>query len=130
MNPDKSGVVFSVMSSLVQVDAVATDGEGPKPRRPRADDFQVLIDGKPQQLTHFSYVDLSSPAPAASLARAAKNGPFCHPHLRPRCARKMCGRTIVLMVDDLGLSFESMAFVRSSLRKFIETGCNPATWWP
>jgi VWFA-related protein len=38
------------------------------------------------------------------------------PQIRPEDVR----RTIVLMVDDLGLSFESMAFVRSSLRKFVE----------
>jgi hypothetical protein len=34
-------------------------------------------------------------------------------------------RTIVLMVDNLGLSFESMDFVRRSLRKFIETQMQP-----
>jgi VWFA-related protein len=34
-------------------------------------------------------------------------------------------RTIVLMVDDLGLSFESMAFVRWSLRKFVNRRIQP-----
>src|SRR5260370_5770077 len=34
-------------------------------------------------------------------------------------------RTIVLMVDDLGLSFESMAFVRRALLKFVNRQMQP-----
>jgi hypothetical protein len=41
--------------------------------------------------------------------------------IRPEDVR----RTIVLMVDDLGLSFESMAFVRSALRKFVNQQMQP-----
>jgi VWFA-related protein len=124
-NPEKSGVVFSVTSTLVQVDAVVTDGKGRNIADLAADDFQVLIDGKLQPLTHFSYVRLSTAAPTTAAVRAAKSGPVLPPppsaQLRPEDVR----RTIVIMVDDLGLSFESMAFVRSSLRKFIENQMEP-----
>jgi VWFA-related protein len=124
-NPDKSGVVFSVTSTLVQVDAVVTDGKGRNIADLAPGDFQVLIDGKPQPLTHFSYVRLSTEAPTAASVPAAKTGPVLPPppsaQLRPEDVR----RTVVLMVDDLGLSFESMAFVRSSLRKFIENQLQP-----
>jgi len=124
-NPEKSGVVFSVTSTLVQVDAVVTDSKGRNIPDLRPDDFQVLIDGKPQPLTHFSYVDLSSAAPATPLVRAAKMTPVLPPPpsapLRPEDVR----RTVVLMVDDLGLSFESMVYVRRSLRKFIEDQMQP-----
>jgi VWFA-related protein len=128
-NPEKSGVVFSVTSTLVQVDAVVTDGKGRNISDLAPDDFQVLIDGKPQPLTHFSYVRLSTAAPTTAPgvapARAAKSGPDLPPppaaQLRPQDVR----RTIVVMVDDLGLSFESMAFVRSSLRKFVENQMEP-----
>ena len=34
-------------------------------------------------------------------------------------------RTIVLMADDLGLSFESMAFVRRSMLKFVNQQMQP-----
>ncbi len=124
-NPEKNGVVFSVTSTLVQVDAVVTDGKGRNIADLAPDDFQVLIDGKPQPLTHFSYVRLSTAAPTTASVRAAKSGPALPPppsaQLRPEDVR----RTIVVMVDDLGLSFESMAFVRSSLRKFVENQIEP-----
>jgi VWFA-related protein len=124
-NPERSGVVFSVTSTLVQVDAVVTDGKGRNIADLAPDDFQVLIDGRAQPLTHFSYVRLSTAAPTTSPAREAKSGPVLPPppsaQLRPEDVR----RTVVLMVDDLGLSFESMALVRNSLRKFIENQMQP-----
>jgi VWFA-related protein len=126
-NPEKSGVVFSVTSTLVQVDAVVTDGKGRNIADLAPDDFQVSIDGKVQPLTHFSYVRLSTAAPTASPAAAASmaSGPVLPPppsaQLRPEDVR----RTIVVMVDDLGLSFESMAYVRSALRKFVENQMEP-----
>ena len=43
------------------------------------------------------------------------------PKLRPEDVRA----TVVLVVDDLGLSFESMAYVRRALRKFIEVQMQP-----
>src|SRR5580700_10735984 len=65
-NAEKNGVVFSVTSTLVQVDAVVTDGKGRNIADLAPDDFQVLIDGKPQPLTHFSYVRLSTAAPTTA----------------------------------------------------------------
>ena len=124
-NPEKSSVVFSVTSTLVQVDAVVTDGKGRNISDLAPEDFQVLIDGKVQPLTHFSYVQLSTADAATPPVRAAKSGPVLAPPpaapLRPEDVR----RTVVLMVDDLGLSFESMALVRTSLRKFVENQMQP-----
>ena len=124
-HPESAPPIFSVTSTLVQVDAVVTDGKGRNIADLTPDDFLVLIDGKPQQLTHFSYVRLAAVNPATRPAGCVKIGHALPPPpsapLRPEDVR----RTIVLMVDDLGLSFESMAFVRSSLRKFVETQMQP-----
>ncbi len=108
------GPVFSVTSTLVQVDAVVTDGKGRHVADLTANDFEVLEDGKPQAITYFSYVRISQGAAVVSPVLPAVP-------MRVEDVR----RTIVLMVDDLGLSFESMAFVRSSLRKFIEKQMQP-----
>jgi VWFA-related protein len=118
-------VVFTVTSTLVQIDAVVTDSKGRHVTDLTAADFEVLEDGKPQKLTHFAYVQTSPaarpPGPATTpLSRLALWLPPS-PELRPEDVR----RTIVLMVDDLGLSFESMAFVRRSLRKFVEKQMQP-----
>ena len=120
-----SDVVFSVTTTLVQVDAVATDSKGHYLTDLTPQDFAVYDDGKPQTITNFSYVHVATQAPGGIVAAesSAKAIPALPPAaaLRPEDVR----RTIVLMVDDLGLSFESMAFVRSSLRKFVERQIQP-----
>jgi hypothetical protein len=109
-NPEPSGTVFIVTSTLVQVDAVVTDGKGRSVPDLTANDFQVLIDGKRQQLRHFSYVPVSvesrMPEPVHT---AAKTAPVLLPPPSAPLRAEDVRRTIVLMVDDLGLSFESMA---------------------
>jgi VWFA-related protein len=120
--------VFSVTTTLVQVDAVVTDSKGHYLTSLTPDDFAIYDDGKPQNITKFSYVRLTSP-PAAGTLTEAKPSPKGMSALppapgaptRPEDVR----RTIVLMVDDLGLSFETMAYVRSSLRKFVERQMQP-----
>ena len=122
---EQNNAVFSVTTTLVQVDAVVTDRKGLNVASLTPDDFQILIDGKPQRVTHFSYVPLSSSsAPATRMAAIpTQRGlpPAPSAPLRVSDVR----RTIVLMVDDLGLSFESMAYVRTSLRQFVEKQMQP-----
>jgi len=124
-NSESERAVFSVTSTLVQVDAVVTDGKGKNIGDLTPDEFEVSVDGKPEKLTHFSYVrvipeDSATPAKPDRKAVSALPPPPSA-QLRPEEVR----RTIVLMVDDLGLSFESMAFVRFSLRKFVEKQMQP-----
>lgn len=122
---EQNNAVFSVTTTLVQVDAVVTDRKGLNVASLTPDDFQILIDGKPQRVTHFSYVPLSSSsAPATRMAAIpTQRGlpPAPSAPLRVSDVR----RTIVLMVDDLGLSFESMAYVRTSLHQFVEKQMQP-----
>src|SRR5580692_5984974 len=53
--------VFSVSTTLVQIDSVVTDSRGDQITSLKPDDFQVSVDGKPQTITNFSYVHLDSP---------------------------------------------------------------------
>src|SRR5580693_1972563 len=48
--------VIRVTVDLVQVDAVVTDSQGRHVTGLKAEDFEILEDGKPQKITHFSYV--------------------------------------------------------------------------
>lgn len=119
-------VVFSVTTSLVQVDAVVTDSKGHYVTDLTAADFQIEEDGKPQKITNFSYIQAGSkPAPRAPAPRVKSAGPALPPAPSAPLRREDVRRTIVLMVDDLGLSFESMDFVRRSLRKFVEKQMQP-----
>lgn len=125
--PDSSQgqVVFSVTTSLVQIDAVVTDSKGHYITDLTADDFAVDEDGKPQKITNFSYIRIASaPAPAAPPPGSKSRAMLAPPPAAP-LRREDVRRTIVLMVDDLGMSFEDMAFVRYSLRKFVERQMQP-----
>ena len=125
----RPGTVFTVTSTLVQVDAVVTDSKGRHITNLTPEDFQVFEDGRLQKLTNFSYVQVApgeAPDLRAERVRPARQVPSALPpaplaQLNPQDVR----RTIVLMVDDLGLSFDSMAFVRSALRKFVNQQMQP-----
>ena len=124
-NVDQTGTVFTVTTTLVQLDAVVSDSKGHNVAGLKPDDFEVLVDGKPQRLTHFSYVRLAPESPASGTAPVPGAAPGLPPPPTPQLRPEDVRRTIVLMVDDLGLSFESMAWVRSSLHKFIDTQMQP-----
>jgi VWFA-related protein len=127
-NPSAPEVVFSVTTLRVQVDAVVTDSKGHYVTDLTADDFTIYDDGKPQKITNFSYISLSPQAPALSKAdrkSTAKPSPMLPPAPSTPARQEDVRRTIVLMVDDLGISFESMAYVRSALRKFVEQQMQP-----
>jgi hypothetical protein len=51
-----AGPVIRVTVDLVQVDAVVTDSKGRHVTGLKPEDLQILEDGKPQKITHFSYV--------------------------------------------------------------------------
>jgi VWFA-related protein len=116
--------VFSVTTSLVQVDAVVTDSKGHYITDLTASDFVIEEDGKPQKITNLSYIQTGSkPAPRPSQREKPPSDLVVAPSAPLR--REEVRRTIAVMVDDLGLSFESTDFVRRSLRKFIETQMQP-----
>jgi VWFA-related protein len=116
--------------NLVQVDAVVTDAKGKQVTDLQASDFEILQDGKPQRITHFSYISTVAPKPAAAPATAApvinnKKNPPPPPVPVARLRANQVRRTIALVVDDLGLSFESIAQTRSSLKKFVDQQMEP-----
>src|ERR1700730_12309971 len=55
--------LLRVTVNLVQVDAVVTDSKGNQITNLTADDFLLLQDGKPQKITHFSYISTASATP-------------------------------------------------------------------
>src|SRR5437588_10758864 len=129
--PQKDDVV-RITSNLVQVDAVVTDKKGQPVTDLRPEDFEIYEDGRPQRITNFSFVSVADGAPTAG-APATESA--AHPHTRTgeaaapvppvRLRPEEVRRTFALVVDDLGLSFESMHFVRAALRKFDDEQMQP-----
>ncbi|MGH9945424.1 MAG: VWA domain-containing protein, partial [Pyrinomonadaceae bacterium] len=113
--------VVRITTNLVQVDAVVLDKDGRQVSDLGAEDFEIYEDGRAQKITNLSYVsnEAGAPAPAAPAKTEAadKNAPPAPPvKLRPGEVR----RTIALVVDDLGLSFESAYYSRRALKKFVD----------
>ncbi|MCU1268687.1 MAG: hypothetical protein JWM21_5005 [Acidobacteria bacterium] len=123
--PDDTDVV-RITTNLVQIDAVITDKSGKQVTDLTAGDFEILQDGRPQKVMSLSYIStqpnssggLPTRAPPSS---SPANVPAPTMALRPNQVR----RTIALVVDDLGLSFESTAFVRKTLTRFINEQMQP-----
>ena len=116
--------VVRITTNLVQVDLVVTkDGKQVKDLKP--EDFEILEDGRAQQITHFAYVstNTSSPIEQAPLA-TTKNEPEAPVIPKPPVPQEV-KRTIAIVVDDLGMSFESMANLRTYLRKFLSENLRP-----
>src|SRR5205085_41363 len=118
--------VVRITANLVQLDVVVTDRDGRQVTDLQPSDFQILEDGHPQQITHFSYINAEPtteppPTPTPREKNAPPPAPVPPSNLRPEQVR----RTIALVVDDLGLSFESTAATRTALRKFVEQQMRP-----
>ncbi len=112
--------VVRITTNLVQVDAVVTDKKGSLVTDLKPEEFQIFEDGKPRQISNFSLVLLpgqSAAQPGKSALAIDRNAPGVPPvPLRPEQGR----RTIALVVDDLGLSFESTYHVREALKKYVD----------
>ncbi|HEV8590150.1 MAG TPA: VWA domain-containing protein, partial [Pyrinomonadaceae bacterium] len=116
--------VVRITTNLVQVDAVVTDKDGKIVTDLKPEEVEIFEDGRQQKITHFSYnvTETAEPAKETKSTSADKNAPPVPPsRLRPEDIR----RTIALVVDDLGLSFESTYFVRRALKKFVDEQMQP-----
>lgn len=115
--------VVRITTNLIQVDAVVLDSKGKRVTDLRPDEVEMIEDGKTQKITNFSYVSLGPTATKQerSTTKAVDVAPAPPVRLRPEQVR----RTIALMVDDLGLSFESVNRVRSALKKFVDEQMQP-----
>jgi VWFA-related protein len=117
---DDQDEVVRINTNLVQVDVVVTK-DGKVVTDLTANDFDLYQDGKKQEITSFAYI---SNVPANALTATKEkpvNGPQPPRPINPNDPH----RTIAFVVDDLGLSAESMSQVRKQLRKFVNEQLQP-----
>jgi VWFA-related protein len=108
--------VVQVSVELVQVDASVTDRRGQRVPGLGPADFEILEDGRPQAVTHLSYVTVGGSA----VEPAGAPKPAAEPVGVP------VGRSLVVVVDDLAMSVEGVARVRVALRKMVEEQLEPS----
>jgi len=117
--------VVRITTNLVQIDAVVTDKNGKQVTDLQPEDFEIRVDGKPQKITNFSYVSVANKTMTVSDTQKTapvKNAPPVPP---VQLTQKQVRRVIAIVVDDLGLSFRSMADVKMALGHFIESNLQP-----
>ena len=119
---DKDDVV-RITTNLVQVDAVVTKGGKPVTNL-TADDFEIYEDGRKQMITSFTYISNVSKVASATPPPAPRDKKVELPPGTPVNPNEP-HRTMAIVVDDLGISAESMSLVRRQLRKFVAEQLQP-----
>ena len=119
---DDNDDVVRITTNLVQVDAVVTKG-GKLVTNLTADDFEIYEDGKKQTITSFAFISNVPPTIAQPATPDREKGVNLPPSAPVN--RDQPHRTIAFVVDDLGISAESMGHVRKQLRKFVTEQLQP-----
>jgi len=113
-----------VVVDAVSVDVIVTDRDGKHIKDLEANDFEGYQGKDLQKITNFMYI-VAQP-PASSDSPPEKDEKKARPaeavsQFQPGSVR----RTMSIVVDDLGMSFRSMAYVRDALREFIDEQIQP-----
>jgi VWFA-related protein len=111
--------VFRSAVSYVEVDAVVTDRSGAFVRGLTKDDFEVRENGRLQDLSLVSLVDLPGDVPAASSWHASMPLPAGAPALSPE------GRLYLIVLDTMHIDPSRTPVLRRQARAFVERYLGP-----
>lgn len=116
--------IVKISTTLIQVDVSVTDKNGKIVTDLKPEDFEIFENGKKQTITNFSFISSESKTKTIANTKLNKNEvaiPLPPVQLRP----EQVYRTIALVVDDLGVSFENMVFVKRAMKKFVDEQMQP-----
>lgn len=122
----QSDDVVRITTNLVQIDVVVTKNGKPI-KDLKAEDFEIFEDGRPQVITSFTYVSnlTNNAGTSAGPGTTGSKGTPADPNAPAPIPAEIPRRRIAFVVDDFGLSAQSMIEVRRQLRKFIDKQLNP-----
>jgi len=110
---------FPAQVSAITVDVVVLDKSGAPVRGLTRDDFTVLEDGRPQVIVGFEARDLEG-------GRPTMQRPAVSPLMGTNeDAAARPGRTLVLLIDDLGLTPIVAGQVQAAIEKWLRAGPVP-----
>jgi VWFA-related protein len=129
---------FRAGTRLATIDAVVVDEQGRHVTDLTPSDFAVVERGATPKIHQAVYirvgvadsgpavVTLPQPASAATTAATPRSRPLAPGGLAMnRLSTSSNPRVVALVIDDLGLSFESTAAVRRMLTRYVETQVQP-----
>ena len=111
---------FQVEVNFVDIDAVVTDERGNFVGDLTKDDFVLLDDGEPQEISTFSLVDIPMPSAGARQDAAAASLSDVKSNAQP-----ISGRLYVIVLDDLNVAPLRTKVVVNAARQLIERHFGP-----
>ena len=110
--------VVKIESALMQAGVTVLDRQGRFVEGLKAEQFEVLVDGRPQSLSFFEQVAAGSPEERTKLARAgdARARAAARPGAEPQAR----GRAVLFFLDDLHMSSESITSARKLIQHFVD----------
>jgi VWFA-related protein len=136
--------VFRGSTQVVSVDVIVRDGSGGVVRNLTAADFEVTEDGKPQQISSFTFEEISDrPQTAATvdllaaaetrLAEDARRGqpaaatPAATADATPISSRELAGRRLIVLLFDISsMQPEDVQRAVDSAVKYVNETMSPA----
>jgi len=119
--PQQAEDVLRINTELVQTDLMVFDKQGHFVEGLQRDQFELIVDGKPQPISFFEQVRAGSVKEQTVLATVANNAA---PAEKTTPIKESQGRTIVFFIDDLHLSLDSLGRTRKTLARFIDQEMN------
>jgi VWFA-related protein len=125
---------FRAGTRLATVDAVVVDERGRHVTDLKATDFEIVERGVTPKVHQAVYLPVGgapavattdAPPPASGGERAPRAGRLATGATLGRVAPGATPRVLAIVVDDLGLSFESTAQVRRMLTRYVDDAVRP-----
>jgi VWFA-related protein len=108
----------------VRLDVVVLDKKGRQIPNLKAEDFEILQDGRPVPIRSCTYI--IDQADVSQKPSVSQKSPKIEPPVPTRpLSRNAVRRVIAFVVDDLSMRFESMQYVRKALKDFVEKEMQP-----
>ena len=122
---------INISTDLIRVDFIVTDKRDRIVKNLKADDFELFENDKKLEISNFSYI-------SSKLRNTANNSTgdslglednsdglslkekISIPTKADRVDPNKIRRTMVLVIDDIGLSFRSVGLLKKTLNKFIK----------
>jgi VWFA-related protein len=132
--PEHEDEVVRITTELVQTDVAVFDKRGRFVEDLRPEQFELQVNGRPQEVAFFERVRAGSRSEAAQLSAAARRGPGTVKAAESTVnaaepsrvvSAEPAGRIIFFFVDDLHLSNASVGRARTALQRYVEHSLNP-----
>jgi VWFA-related protein len=114
--------VIRINAELVQTDVTVLDKQGRFVEGLRPEQFELLVEGKPQNISFFEEVTAGSRREAALITERNSAGPATEKDnvTTDSTTSTARGRTVFFFVDDMHLSPDSLLRTRRTLQQFVD----------